>query len=90
MLWPMDEPILYKSARGKHLATRLWQVRLMRGLTHEVVAKRAGTLPAFVIKAEERGANIYPHMLRRLAIALCTSPEDLMAGAILPWPIWMD
>ena len=86
----MDEPILYKSVRGKHLAMRLWQVRLMRGLTHEVVAKRAGTIPAFVIKAEERGANIYPHMLRRLAIALSTSPEELMSGVILPRPMHMN
>jgi HTH-type transcriptional regulator, competence development regulator len=71
------------------LATRLRDVRELRGLSLRAVAEPAGISPAYLQKLE-RGAveSPSPHALHGLAEVLDTPYEDLMAlaGYVVPGP----
>ena len=86
----MDEPISHKSGLARRIATGLREARRMRGLTRRELSQRAGVHWTFLEKIERHSVTIYPHVLRRVAIALDVSPDDLMNGDIVAWPVSAD
>lgn len=69
---------------GVLVAYRVAELRQIRGLTVEEVAKRAGVHVSYVEKLEKEEAGIQPYVLRRLASALQVTVEELLCDTNFP------
>lgn len=62
------------------MTVQLQRLRLEAALSQRDLAKLAGVSPATIVKAE-KGEDIYPSTVRKLAAALGVRPRDLLDGA---------
>lgn len=80
----VEERIEPESDLGLLVAYRVAELRKVRGLTVEAVAKRAGVHVSYLEKLEKEEAGIQPYVLRRLAAALRVTVEELLCDTEAP------